>query len=97
TSACETELPELVHQIDIVVNSKKVEWERKMKALEAKVDIQNQELASAQSALDQKGQEVRLLQQKLEDLQKTKYEMAQNYEIHLQALKSEVRKLFMIL
>ncbi|KAM4681986.1 deuterosome assembly protein 1 [Amazona ochrocephala] len=93
TSACETELPELVHQIDIVVNSKKVEWERKMKALEAKVDIQNQELASAQSELDQKGQEVRLLQQKLEDLQKTKYEMTQNYEIQLQALKSELSKL----
>lgn len=47
-----------MHQIDIVVNSKKVEWERKMKALEAKMDIQNQELASAQSELDQKGQEV---------------------------------------
>ncbi|XP_030332221.1 deuterosome assembly protein 1 [Strigops habroptila] len=93
TSACETELPELVHQIDIVVNSKKVEWERKMKALEAKMDIQNQELASAQSELDQKGQEVGLLQQKLEDLQKTKYEMAQNYEIQLQALKSELSKL----
>lgn len=36
---------------------------------------------------------MRLLQQKLEDLQKTKYEMAQNYEIQLQALKWEVRKL----
>ncbi|XP_062495277.1 deuterosome assembly protein 1 isoform X1 [Pezoporus occidentalis] len=93
TSACETELPELVHQIDIVVNSKKVEWERKMKVLEAKMDIQNQELTSAQSELDQKGQEVRLLQQKLENLQKTKYEMAQNYEIQLQELRSELSKL----
>lgn len=41
-----------------MVNSKKVEWGRKMKALEAKVDIQDQELASAQRKLDQKGQEV---------------------------------------
>lgn len=41
-----------------MVNSKKVEWERNMKALEAKMDIQEQELASAQSKLDQKGQEV---------------------------------------
>lgn len=57
-SPCEAELQELVHQIDIMVNSKKVEWGRKMKALEAKVDIQDQELASAQSKLDQKGQEV---------------------------------------
>lgn len=35
-----------------------MEWERKMQALEAKMDIQDQELASARSKLDQKGQEV---------------------------------------
>ncbi|XP_074429087.1 deuterosome assembly protein 1 [Larus michahellis] len=92
-SLCEAELQELVHQIDSMVNSKKVEWERKMKALEAKMDIQDQELASAQSKLDQKGQEVGLLRQKLEDLHKTKYEMAQSYEIQLQALKSQFSKL----
>lgn len=57
-SPCDTQLQELLHQIDITVNSKKVEWERKMKALEAKMDIQDQELARAQSKLDQKGQEV---------------------------------------
>ncbi|KFW62893.1 Coiled-coil domain-containing protein 67, partial [Pygoscelis adeliae] len=92
-SPCEAELQELVHQIDIMVNSKKVEWERKMKTLEAKMDIQDKELASAQSKLDQKGQEVGLLRQKLEDLQKTKYKMAQNYETQLQALKSQLSKL----
>lgn len=47
-----------MHQINIMVNRKQVEWERKMRALEAKVDIRDQELASAQSKLDQKGQEV---------------------------------------
>lgn len=57
-SPCEAELQELVHQIDIMVNRKQVEWERKMRVLEAKMDIQDQELASAQSKLDQKGQEV---------------------------------------
>ncbi|XP_054245539.1 deuterosome assembly protein 1 [Indicator indicator] len=92
-SPCEADLQELVHQIDIIVNSKKVEWESKMKALEAKMDIQDQELANVQSKLDQKGQEVGLLQQKLEDLQKTKYEMVQNYETQLQALQSQFSKL----
>ncbi|XP_055557639.1 deuterosome assembly protein 1 [Falco cherrug] len=92
-SPYEAEIQELVHQIDIMVNSKKVEWERKMKALEAKMDICDQELASAQSKLHQKGQEVGLLQQKLEDLQKTKYEMAQKYETQLQALKSQFSEL----
>ncbi|OWK61116.1 Deuterosome protein 1 [Lonchura striata] len=92
-SPCEAELQELVHQIGIMVNRKQVEWERKMRALEAKMDIQDQELASAQSKLDQKGQEVGLLQQELENLQKTKNEMAQSYETQLQALKSQVRKM----
>ncbi|XP_053827731.1 deuterosome assembly protein 1 isoform X2 [Vidua macroura] len=92
-SPCEAELQELVHQIDIMVNRKQVEWERKMRALEAKMDIQDQELASAQSKLDQKGQEVGLLQQELENLQKTKNEMAQSYETQLQALKSQFSKL----
>uniref|UniRef100_A0A8C3DEV0 CEP63/Deup1 N-terminal domain-containing protein n=1 Tax=Corvus moneduloides TaxID=1196302 RepID=A0A8C3DEV0_CORMO len=86
-------MEELVHQIDIMVNRKQVEWERKMRTLEAKMDIQDQELASAQSKLDQKGQEVGLLQQELENLQKTKYEMAQSYETQLQALKSQVRQM----
>ncbi|XP_010084959.1 PREDICTED: deuterosome protein 1 [Pterocles gutturalis] len=92
-SPCEAELQELVHQVDIVVNSKKVEWEKKIKFLQAKMDIQDKELASAQRKLDQKGQEVGLLRQKLEDLQKTKSKMAQNYETQLQALKSQVSKL----
>ncbi|XP_017693262.1 PREDICTED: deuterosome protein 1 isoform X2 [Lepidothrix coronata] len=92
-SPCEAELQELVHQIDIMVNRKQLEWERKMRALEVKMDIQDQELLSVQSKLDQKGQEVGLLQQKLEDLQKTKYEMAQSYETQLQALKSQFSKL----
>ncbi|XP_031471959.1 deuterosome assembly protein 1 isoform X2 [Phasianus colchicus] len=92
-SSCEAELQDLVHQVDIIVNSKKVEWERKMKAFEAQMDIQHQELASAQSKLDQKGQEVELLCQQLENLQKTNCEMAQNYETQLCALKSQFLKL----
>ncbi|NXC48361.1 DEUP1 protein, partial [Penelope pileata] len=92
-SSCEAELQDLVHQVDIIVNSKKAEWERKMKAFEEQMDIQHQELASAQSKLDQKGQEVELLREKLENLQKTNCEMAQNYETQLCALKSQFSKL----
>ncbi|XP_040517785.1 deuterosome assembly protein 1 isoform X10 [Gallus gallus] len=92
-SSCEAELQDLVHQVDIIVNSKKVEWERKMKALEAQMDIQHQELASTQSKLDQKSQEVELLCQQLENLQKTNCEMAQNYKTQLCALKSQFSKL----
>ncbi|XP_019467833.1 deuterosome assembly protein 1 isoform X1 [Meleagris gallopavo] len=64
-----------------------------MKAFKAQMDIQHQELASAQSKLDQKDQEVELLCQQLENLQKTNCEMAQNYETQLCVLKSQFLKL----
>uniref|UniRef100_A0A8C8SHB9 CEP63/Deup1 N-terminal domain-containing protein n=1 Tax=Pelusios castaneus TaxID=367368 RepID=A0A8C8SHB9_9SAUR len=92
----EAELQELIHQVDIIVNNKKLEWERKVRALEAKMDVQDQELANAQSKLDLKGQEVGILRQKLDSLQKTKYEMAQDFEAQLQALKSQVRKFIVV-
>ncbi|XP_032076217.1 deuterosome assembly protein 1 isoform X3 [Thamnophis elegans] len=90
---CDAELQQLMHQIDIMVNKKKLEWEKKMQGLEARMTIRNEELASAQSKLDQKGQEVGLLRQKLDSLQKSKYEMAQNYDAQLQALKIQFAKL----
>uniref|UniRef100_A0A8C0H449 Deuterosome assembly protein 1 n=1 Tax=Chelonoidis abingdonii TaxID=106734 RepID=A0A8C0H449_CHEAB len=88
-SPCEAELQELIYQIDIMVNNKKLEWERRVQALEARMDVRDQELANAQSKLDLKGQEVGILRQKLDSLQKTKYEMAQDFEAQLQALKSQ--------
>ncbi|KAJ6664915.1 hypothetical protein lerEdw1_005887 [Lerista edwardsae] len=90
---CDAELQELMRQIDIMVNNKKLEWEKKTQALEVRMAIRDQELANAQTKLDQKGQEVGLLKQKLDSLQKTKYEMAQNYDAQLQALKSQFAKL----
>lgn len=57
-SPCEAELQELMEQIDIMVSNKKLEWERKMRALETRLDLRDQELANAQTCLDQKGQEV---------------------------------------
>ncbi|XP_070283001.1 deuterosome assembly protein 1 isoform X3 [Myotis yumanensis] len=56
-SPCEAELQELMEQIDIMVSNKKLDWERKMRALETRLDLRDQELANAQTCLDQKGQE----------------------------------------
>lgn len=47
-----------MEQIDIMVNNKKLDWERKMRALETRLDLRDQELANAQTCLEQKGQEV---------------------------------------
>lgn len=47
-----------MEQIDIMVSNKKLDWERKMRTLETRLDLRDQELANAQTCLDQKGQEV---------------------------------------
>ncbi|KAF6102971.1 deuterosome assembly protein 1 [Phyllostomus discolor] len=82
-----------MEQIDIMVNNKKLDWERKMRALETRLDLRDQELANAQTCLDQKGQEVGLLRQKLDSLEKCNLAMTQNYEGQLQTLKTQFSKL----
>ncbi|XP_073898306.1 deuterosome assembly protein 1-like isoform X3 [Castor canadensis] len=82
-----------MEQIDIMVSNKKLDWERKMRALETRLDLRDQELANAQTCLDQKGQEVGLLRQKLDSLEKCNLAMTQNYEGQLQALKAQFSKL----
>uniref|UniRef100_A0A803TIE5 Deuterosome assembly protein 1 n=1 Tax=Anolis carolinensis TaxID=28377 RepID=A0A803TIE5_ANOCA len=90
---CDAELQELMQQIDIMVNNKKLEWEKRLQSLEAKMTVRDQELASAQSKLEQKGQEVGVLRQKLDNLQKSKYELVENYDTQLQGLKTQFSKL----
>uniref|UniRef100_A0A8C2VXB3 Deuterosome assembly protein 1 n=1 Tax=Chinchilla lanigera TaxID=34839 RepID=A0A8C2VXB3_CHILA len=92
-SPCEAELQELMEQIDIMVSNKKLDWERKMRALETRLDLRDQELANAQTCLDQKGQEVGLLRQKLDSLEKCNLAMTQNYEGQLQSLKAQFSQL----
>nr|XP_058924139.1 deuterosome assembly protein 1 isoform X2 [Kogia breviceps] len=92
-SPCEAELQELMEQIDIMVNNKKLDWERKMRALETRLDLRDQELANAQTCLEQKGHEVGLLRQKLDSLEKCNLAMTQNYEEQLQTLKAQFSKL----
>ncbi|XP_012923634.1 deuterosome assembly protein 1 isoform X2 [Heterocephalus glaber] len=82
-----------MEQIDIMVSNKKLDWERKMRALETQLDLRDQELANAQTCLDQKGQEVGLLRQKLDSLEKCNLEMTQNYEGQLQTLKDQFSQL----
>ncbi|XP_047611403.1 LOW QUALITY PROTEIN: deuterosome assembly protein 1-like [Phacochoerus africanus] len=64
-----------------------------MWALETRLDLRDQELANAQTCLDQKGQEVGLLRQKLDSLEKCNLAMTQNYEGQLQTLKAQFSKL----
>ncbi|XP_077653815.1 deuterosome assembly protein 1 isoform X3 [Urocitellus parryii] len=65
-----------MEQIDIMVSNKKLDWERKMRALETRLDLRDQELANAQTCLDQKGQEFSKLTNSFEKLRL--HQMKQN-------------------
>ncbi|KAM3934885.1 deuterosome assembly protein 1 [Leptodactylus fuscus] len=91
--SCEKDLEELMHQIDIMVNSKKVEWEKQVLVLEQRLEAQEQELTNTRCALDQKDCEIRVLLKKLEDTEKNRQDVVQNYESQLEALKNQLCKL----
>ncbi|XP_077154648.1 deuterosome assembly protein 1-like isoform X2 [Ranitomeya variabilis] len=92
-SSCENELEELMHQIDIMVNSKKEEWEKQVLVLEQRLQAQELELTTTRCALDQKDCEIGVLSKKLEEAEKRRHEVVQNYETQLEALKNQLSKL----
>lgn len=47
-----------MQQIDIMVNSKKVEWEKQVHLMEQRLEERDQELSRARGVLDQKDNEV---------------------------------------
>ncbi|XP_069720821.1 centrosomal protein of 63 kDa isoform X1 [Phaenicophaeus curvirostris] len=92
-TSCEAELQELMKQIDIMVAQKKSEWEGQTQALEACLSIQEQELSSVRAALQEKNEEVAMLRQQLEDVEKAKQEMVREYEQQLKKFQEELSKL----
>ncbi|XP_051841547.1 centrosomal protein of 63 kDa isoform X5 [Antechinus flavipes] len=92
-TSCEAELQELMKQIDIMVAHKKSEWEGQTQALETCLDIRQQELNSLRNLLDQKHAELGMLHQQVEELNKSKQEMAIEYKQELKKLQEELTRL----
>ncbi|XP_074157684.1 centrosomal protein of 63 kDa isoform X2 [Sminthopsis crassicaudata] len=92
-TSCEAELQELMKQIDIMVAHKKSEWEEQTQALETCLDIRQQELNSLRNLLDQKHTELGMLHQQVEELEKSKQEMAIEYKQELKKLQEELTRL----
>ncbi|XP_064373142.1 centrosomal protein of 63 kDa isoform X3 [Dromaius novaehollandiae] len=92
-TSCEAELQELMKQIDIMVAHKKSEWEGQTQALEACLDVREQELSSARAALEEKYKEVGMLRQQLEDTERVKQDMVREYEQQLKKFQEELARL----
>ena len=56
--SCETELMELMRQIDLMMQSRKAEWEGQRQALQAKLEVREQEANVQGAMLEKKTQEV---------------------------------------
>lgn len=59
TASCEAELQELMKQIDIMMATKKKDWEHQIQSLQSKVELRDKESLLQKSTIDQKHKEVR--------------------------------------
>ena len=57
-SSCESEVQELMHQVDLMVDARKQEWTKERQSLLAKLDIREQEAVIQKATLSQKNSEV---------------------------------------
>ncbi|XP_030073005.1 centrosomal protein of 63 kDa isoform X2 [Microcaecilia unicolor] len=92
-TSCETELQELMRQIDIMVLHKKSEWESQTRAISALLKLREQELASAREMLEQSHREVGKLQQQLDSLGRVKQSLSEEYEHQLGKVQEELIRL----
>ncbi|XP_072898019.1 centrosomal protein of 63 kDa-like [Hemitrygon akajei] len=92
-SSCEEELQELLHQIDVMVNRKKIEWEQQSQSLETQLEMRELELVNVHTCLDSKQHEVDELHQQLQDVENSHKLMIQKYEEQFKSLKFDLGQL----
>nr|XP_054771106.1 centrosomal protein of 63 kDa-like [Lytechinus pictus] len=89
-SSCQAELQELMRQIDIMVNSKRLEWEASIKATEAQVRQRDEEIVTIKMALDAKTAETNRLTHELGGMERTQKELVTKYEQQVDQLRREM-------
>ncbi|XP_069746935.1 centrosomal protein of 63 kDa-like isoform X2 [Narcine bancroftii] len=92
-SSCGAELQELLHQIDVMVNNKRIEWEQQSQNLETQLEMRELELVKVHTCLDSKQHEVDKLHQQLQDFENSHRLMMQKYEEQFKSLKSDLYQL----
>ncbi|XP_002734147.2 centrosomal protein of 63 kDa-like [Saccoglossus kowalevskii] len=92
-SSCEHELQELMRQIDIMVNNKKLEWERDLQGLQSKLESRDNEVITLRAALESKQQQMGRLQQQGNEADRSKKELVTQYEEQVTRLKNEMSNL----
>ncbi|CAH1244531.1 CEP63 [Branchiostoma lanceolatum] len=92
-TSCQSELQELMRQIDIMVNSKKAEWERELQAVQVKLDVRDKEVLMQRATLEAKHQEIGNLRQQLEGFERAQRDLVAQYEQQVSGLRNELTNL----
>ncbi|XP_076435991.1 centrosomal protein of 63 kDa-like [Babylonia areolata] len=91
-SSCQTELQELMYQLDVMLSSKKQQWMQETEELQARLHAKEKELRTQQTALEIKTREMEDMKNQMEGLNKAQKAIVDEYEDHLSNLRSEVLK-----
>ncbi|XP_033894350.2 centrosomal protein of 63 kDa isoform X5 [Acipenser ruthenus] len=92
-TSCQAELQELMRQIDIMVAHKRSEWEAQSQAVQARLQVREEELHTALDLLEHRHKEVGMLRHQVEEMQEVKQEVVSKYEEQLQRVKEELARL----
>ncbi|XP_028404960.1 centrosomal protein of 63 kDa-like [Dendronephthya gigantea] len=92
-SGCEAELQELMRQIDIMVNAKKVEWDSHLHVLQLQLDKKKKESGILKIEVGAKMQEAENLRHQITAMDQSQRDLVNEYETKLAHLRDEVNKL----
>ncbi|KAK7091070.1 centrosomal protein of 63 kDa-like [Littorina saxatilis] len=91
-SSCQTELQELMYQLDVMLSAKKQQWMQETEELQTQLHAKEKELRSQQTALEIKTREMEDVKNQMEGLNKAQKAIVDEYEDHLSSLRAEVLK-----
>ncbi|CAH1782171.1 unnamed protein product [Owenia fusiformis] len=91
--SCETELQELMKQIDIMVHERRMEWERDVQRLQGRLEVKDNENMIQKTTLEQKHREIGQLRHQLEGQETAQRDMVIEYERQLAHIKGEATNL----
>ncbi|XP_025079004.1 centrosomal protein of 63 kDa-like isoform X4 [Pomacea canaliculata] len=91
-STCQTELHELMYQLDIMFSSKKQEWLQEVEDLQVQLHSKDREIRSQRTELEIKTREIEDMKNQLEGVNKTQKAIVSEYEEQLSKLQGEVQK-----
>eukprot|EP00794_Sanderia_malayensis_P011346 gene11346-12529_t len=89
-SSCESELSELMHQIDVMVENKRIEWQNQMQAIHLQYERKEKEAMKLRERIEMQNQEIGKLQQYSEGQEEDKIKLISKYEEQLAKLQSEM-------